>query len=141
MKFDLKSTKFKLALRYIICIVLMHISISPVAAQPSTNTAPSTLTVVMDDNYPPYIQLNPDGTLDGYLVDIWKLWQAKTGVKVNLVAVDWFKVQQLMAEGKADVIDTIFKTQERQKNWIFPQLTRRYPPPSTLISVLTEYMT
>ncbi|MBK7326026.1 MAG: transporter substrate-binding domain-containing protein [Propionivibrio sp.] len=82
-----------------------------------------TLTVVMDDNYPPYVFRDSSGMLDGYLVDLWKLWESKTGVRVDLVATDWQKAQQLMADGQADVIDTMFMTQERQRT--LRELNRR----------------
>ncbi|MDB6061709.1 MAG: hypothetical protein JWM78_1812 [Verrucomicrobiaceae bacterium] len=86
----------------------------------STATAASftkSITVVMDDNYPPYTFRDQDGQLDGYLIDMWKLWQEKTGVSVNLVATDWAAAIAAMAEGKADVIDTIFVTPERS-TWL-----------------------
>ena len=79
------------------------------------SAAPAPLTVVADDNYPPYLFLNADGGVEGYLVDLWQLWQRKTGVPVRLVATDWSDAQRQMAEGRADVIDTIFRTPEREK--------------------------
>ncbi len=70
--------------------------------------------VVSDDNYPPYIFRDVDGRLKGIIVDQWNLWEKKTGIKVNLIAMDWGKAQQFMNEGKADVIDTVFKTSKRE---------------------------
>lgn len=87
----------------------------------------SLLTVVMDDTYPPYVFRNSSGVLDGYLVDLWKLWESKTGVRVDLVATDWQKAQQLMAAGHADVIDTIFQTREREKTLDFTLPYARVP--------------
>ena len=81
--------------------------------------APTTLTVVMDDNYPPYIFRNASGALDGYLVDIWALWEHKTGVQVDLQASDWDQAKQRMQNGQAQVIDTIFQTPEREKTLDF----------------------
>jgi len=80
---------------------------------------PATLKVVMDDNYPPYVFRDSGGVLTGYLVDIWKLWEEKTGVHVDLIATDWEKAQQLMDDGKADVIDTVFRTPERERHLDF----------------------
>lgn len=76
---------------------------------------PAQITVTLDDNYPPYIFRNSAGSIDGYLVDVWKLWQEKTGIEVKLVATDWAKAQRLLASGQADVIDTIFRTPERER--------------------------
>lgn len=74
---------------------------------------PSSITVVTDDNYPPYIFRTYDGTLHGILKDYWDLWSEKTGIKVNLRAMDWAKAQAMMLAGEADVIDTLFETPER----------------------------
>ena len=77
------------------------------------------ITVVSDDNYPPYIFRNPDGVVQGILVDEWKLWEKKTGIKVNLIATDWSKAQEIILQGNADVIDTIFFTEDRAKQYDF----------------------
>lgn len=77
------------------------------------------LKVVSDDNYPPYVFRDADGRLTGYLVDTWRLWEKKTGVRVDLLGSDWATARQRMAEGQADVIDTIFRTDEREKTLDF----------------------
>lgn len=77
------------------------------------------LTVVLDNNYPPYIFLDNAGHLQGILPDQWALWEQKTGVKVNLKAMDWADAQQFMQDGKADVIDTMFSTPVRRSVYDF----------------------
>ena len=79
----------------------------------------SSLVVVSDDNYPPYIFRSTDGRLQGIIPDQWALWQQKTGVKVELQAMDWAEAQRVMQEGRADVIDTIFRTPEREQYYAF----------------------
>jgi len=76
-------------------------------------SAKETITVVSDDNYPPYIFRDETGKLKGIIVDQWKLWSKKTGVEVKIIATDWSDALKLMSEGKSDVIDTIFYTPER----------------------------
>jgi len=88
-------------------------------AGPDTLGARRVLTVVMDDNYPPYVFRDSEGALSGYLVDSWKLWEEKTGVQVRLLATDWEKAQERMAAHQADVIDTIFRTTERERTLDF----------------------
>lgn len=88
------------------------------SATPNNDIAsatPVSIKVVVDDNYPPYAFRDSRGALKGYLVDLWKLWGDKTGVRVELIATDWAKAQQLMANRQADVIDTIFRTPERER--------------------------
>ncbi len=46
------------------------------------------LHVVGDDNYPPYLFRDETGQAQGYLVDLWQLWQRKTGVEVRLTATN-----------------------------------------------------
>jgi diguanylate cyclase (GGDEF)-like protein/PAS domain S-box-containing protein len=75
----------------------------------------STLVVALDDNYPPYVFRDSTGKLTGYLVDVWKLWEKKTGVQVNLRASDWEMAKARMQSHEATVIDTIFQTPERDK--------------------------
>jgi diguanylate cyclase (GGDEF)-like protein/PAS domain S-box-containing protein len=75
--------------------------------------AATPLRVVMDENYPPFVHRNPDGTLEGYSVDLWRLWQKKTGVPVEIIAVNWAQVQPMLQRGEADVIDPLFLTAAR----------------------------
>jgi diguanylate cyclase (GGDEF)-like protein/PAS domain S-box-containing protein len=69
--------------------------------------------VAMDANYPPFSHRTPDGTLEGYSVDLWRLWEKKTGRQAELTAVNWAQVQPMLLEGRADVIDPIFRTAAR----------------------------
>ena len=95
----------------------LFLVVAPMMAR-ATET-PTAITVVTDDNYPPYIFRSYDGTLHGILKDYWDLWSAKTGIKVNLRAMDWAKAQAVMLAGEADVIDTIFETAERRPLYDF----------------------
>ena len=118
-----RSGRFESWARYTAgLLMLLVVAVAPCAEMESRAghaNGGRTLTVVMDDNYPPYVFRDSSGMLDGYLVDLWKLWESKTGVRVDLVATDWQKAQQLMASGKADVIDTIFQTRERDRTLDF----------------------
>lgn len=84
-------------------------------------SAPQTLKVVMDDNYPPYVFRDAEGALVGVVVDQWRLWEKKTGVKVEIAAMDWARALQEMQAGRYDVIDTIFKNPEREKLYDYSQ--------------------
>ncbi len=101
------------------CIILCFSLAGPSRASGEQAAAASSITVVFDDNYPPYVLRDADGAIRGILVDQWNLWQKKTGIAVTLVGMDWGKAQQFMAEGKADVIDTIFFTEDRAKLYDF----------------------
>jgi len=83
------------------------------APNPEPPAGVKTISVVMDDNYPPYVFRDSVGRLQGILVDQWALWSEKTGVKAQLFAMDWADALAGMYAGKYDVIDTIFYTEER----------------------------
>ena len=95
------------------------------AAEPPV---PRTLRVVMDNNYPPYTFFDTQGRLQGILADQWRLWQARTGIRVELSAMDWKDALAGMRAGEFDVIDTVFKTEERAR-WL------EYGKPYTRIEV------
>lgn len=73
----------------------------------------------MDNNYPPYVFQDGSGKLQGILIDQWKLWEKKTGVKVEITALDWGQALNRMKAGDFDVIDTIFYTDERADSFDF----------------------
>ena len=98
----------------LLVVLTLFGGMAPACAQPAA-VKPAAITVVLDDNYPPYIFRNSAGELQGILKDQWELWSRRSGIAVNLVATDWAKAQQIMRSGQADVIDTIFDTAERRK--------------------------
>ncbi|MEN6635715.1 MAG: transporter substrate-binding domain-containing protein [Clostridiaceae bacterium] len=75
------------------------------------------ISVVLDDNYPPYVFRDSKGNLQGILVDQWTRWSEKTGIKAELHAMDWADVLDGMRAGKYDVIDTVFENEERE-DWL-----------------------
>ena len=101
------------------CMVAAQGAAAPPSA--AASAPPAAITVVLDDSYPPYIFRDGDGNLQGILKDTWALWQARTGIEVKLQAMDWAAAQATMAAGRADVIDTIFKTEVRQHIFDFGQ--------------------
>ncbi len=76
-----------------------------------------TISVVLDDNYPPYVFRDAEGKLQGILVDQWMLWSKKTGIIAELNAMDWADALEGMRAGTYDVIDTTFQNEERN-SWL-----------------------
>ena len=95
----------------IVCLLLLGQHLH--SADGRTVLTAHPIRVVMDNNYPPYAFQNGDGPMQGILPDQWRLWQQKTGIPVEITAMDWNKALQEMRAGAFDVIDTIFKTEER----------------------------
>jgi PAS domain S-box-containing protein len=80
---------------------------------PASAARPSAIRVVMDNNYPPFSFKDGAGNQQGILIDQWRLWERQTGIKVEILAMEWSKAVAGMKEGQYDVIDTLFKTEER----------------------------
>ena len=114
-----------------VCLAFLWISVLAACAQVAgpIDSHPASIRVVMDNNYPPYIFLNDQGFPSGILVDQWKLWETKTGVKVIISAVPWADALSRMEAGKYDVIDTIFYTKERAKIYDFSAAYARIDVP------------
>lgn len=89
----------------------------------ASSQATETITVISDDNYPPYLFKDANGNAVGIVADVWKLWEKKTGVKVILLSTAWEEAQQQLLSGHADVIEMIFRNAEREQNYSF---TRAY---------------
>ncbi len=79
------------------------------------------LKVVLDDNYPPYIFRDARGALQGILVDQWRLFGERNGLSVELFGMDWGEALARMASGDFDVIDTIFRNEDREKVFDFSE--------------------
>ncbi len=89
---------------------------------PAAESVPAksrTIQVAMDNAYPPYVMVGQGGKLQGILIDQWELWEKKTGLKVEIHAMDWGEALSGMRAGRFDVIDTIFTSEERQKIFDF----------------------
>jgi len=74
---------------------------------------------VTDDNFPPYVFKHEDGSVEGYIVDLWLLWERKTGINVQLDAMQWSEAQHQLQSGEADVIDMLYRTPDREQLFDF----------------------
>jgi two-component system sensor histidine kinase/response regulator len=117
---------FRLGMAWLVSWILLTAAVY--AQEPSQPSQPApalaqrrTLTVVLDDNYPPYVFRDHAGRLQGILVDQWALWEQRTGMRVQLQAMDWARAQVEVQMGRADVIDTMFKTAARAEIYDFGQ--------------------
>lgn len=113
----LSGANVLMGLFYVFFLMFFFSALPTVAAEPGRKT----LTVVSDDNYPPYVFRDDHGKVQGILPDLWALWAEKTGIDVRLDAMDWARAQQVMGDGKADVIDTLFETEARQRLYQFSE--------------------
>ncbi len=95
-------------------VALISLPASAPGAEPGkASYRPGMVRVAIDDNYPPYIFRDEKGRVQGILVDAWRLWEKKTGIRAVMMAMDWSKALDAMGRGEADVIDTLFFTRAR----------------------------
>ena len=87
------------------------------SANVETVSGKGEISIVMDDNYPPYVFRDANGTLQGILIDQWALWSQETGIKADIYAMDWADALAGMQAGTYDVIDTAFYNEERD-TWL-----------------------
>ena len=112
------NAKLFTAFLIIMLLVVPTVSRENLSAEVLTHHFDS-ITVVSDDNYPPFIFRDAGESLKGILVDQWKLWEKKTGIKVKLIGMNWADAQEFIQQDKADVIDTMFVTKERKPIYDF----------------------
>ena len=100
--------------------VVAFFAISATGEEPA-HPSPRTIRVVMDDNYPPYIFKDSDGKLRGILPDLWQEWEKRSGIHAELHTMHWAEAQRRMQAGEFDVIDTIFRNEDREKLYDFSE--------------------
>ena len=89
------------------------------AATDAHDHRPESIRVLGDGNSPPYMFLDAAGKLQGYEVDMWGLFQAHTGIRVDLVPMDWASAQRELQAGRADVIDMLYHMPSREPLYDF----------------------
>ncbi len=115
--------------RAVTLISLLHAASGSFAATPENAQTPKTIRVVMDDNYPPYVLKDDQGQLKGITIDQWRLWEKKTGIRVEVRGMDWGEAQRRMQAGEFDVIDTIFRNEKRDTIYDFTKPYARLDVP------------
>ncbi|HWY51505.1 MAG TPA: transporter substrate-binding domain-containing protein [Chthoniobacterales bacterium] len=95
------------------------------AVAQTTIETPRTIRVVTDNVYAPYSFQSDEGKLQGIVIDQWLAWEKKTGIKVEIQAMDWGEALRRMRAGEFDVIDSIVETPERREYFDF---TPAYTP-------------
>ena len=80
----------------------------------------TSITVVLDDNFPPYALRDGSGAPAGAGAgSLARLAGNRTGVTVRLLGMDGAQAETAMRAGTADVIDTIAPSAERERRYVF----------------------
>ena len=70
----------------------------------SASATPTVIRVTTDDAFPPYTFRDVEGRPAGYLLELWQLWETKTGVKVQFIATHWGEARRLIDADRDDAI-------------------------------------
>ena len=99
----------------LICLafILTVLGIPPAIAAENRSEDISVITVAVGEDTAPFYFLDPSGKADGWLVDIWRLWSRKTGIKVKFVSVPFCDTLLLTKDGKVDVQGGCFYSEKR----------------------------
>ncbi|MEA3193507.1 MAG: hypothetical protein QOD26_1840 [Betaproteobacteria bacterium] len=94
--------------------MLLLASVATGASTQAVVETPRAIRVVLDNAYAPYSFQSDDGKLQGILIDQWRAWEKKTGIKVEIRAMDWGEALRRMRAGEFDVIESIVETHGRR---------------------------
>jgi len=73
------------------------------------------ITVAVGQDTAPFYFRDQKGVTDGWLVDLWRLWSQKSGIKVKFVLAPFGETLKLTKEGKVDVQGGCFFSEVRAK--------------------------
>jgi PAS domain S-box-containing protein len=97
-------------------LTLLFISLGAVAQPVSRRRA---IRVVVDSDYAPYSFRSAQGKLQGIVIDQWRVWEKKTGIRAGIQGMDWAQALRRMEAGEFDVIDCIFASDQRRAYFDF----------------------
>lgn len=84
-------------------------------AQTPKSSKPDKISVVYCEDCVPFQFTDQTGNPAGIIIDFWKLWAEKTGIKVNFRAAPWDETLALMRERKVDAHAGLFYNEERDR--------------------------
>jgi signal transduction histidine kinase/ABC-type amino acid transport substrate-binding protein len=70
-------------------------------------------------DYPPFALVRPDGSADGFSVDLLKAVTLAVGLEINFSVGPWNKIKQKLVDGHLDVLPLVSYSQEREKVYDF----------------------
>ena len=79
------------------------------------------LVVVGDAHYAPFEYLDQEAKPQGILVQYWREWSKKTGIRIEYRLMEWNAALQAVANGDADIVGGMFSTPERASQFLFGQ--------------------
>ncbi|MBU1248646.1 MAG: transporter substrate-binding domain-containing protein, partial [Proteobacteria bacterium] len=70
-------------------------------------------------DYPPFALVKPDGSADGFSVDLLRAVVEETGMEIEFAVGPWHEIKQELTDGKIDVLPLVSYSDERAKYFDF----------------------
>ncbi len=70
-------------------------------------------------NYPPFALVRPDGSADGFSVDLLKAVSQAVGMEITFIVAPWHEIKQKLTAGHIDVLPLVSYSRERDKIFDF----------------------
>ncbi len=115
MRVNSKNACFQLLVTAIVLVLLQH----PVVAADQTPPVRRILKSASELDYPPLAMIRPDGTADGFSVDLLKAVTRSAGLEVAFVVGPWHEIKQELMDGRLDVLPLVSYSAEREKYFDF----------------------
>ncbi|MBU1196610.1 MAG: transporter substrate-binding domain-containing protein [Proteobacteria bacterium] len=94
-------------------ILIMAGDHAALALDPPDKQPPHTVTIAYNVDNPPLKFKNSQQQADGILIDIWKLWSKKTGIRVIFKDARFADTIEMVKTGRADIHAGLFYTEDR----------------------------
>ncbi len=79
------------------------------------NQIPPVLKSASELDYPPFATVRPDGTADGFSVDLLKAVVNLTGADIEFEVGPWYEIRKKLENGELDVLPLVSYSEERDK--------------------------
>jgi PAS domain S-box-containing protein len=93
--------------------------LAAIPASAAGDAIPKVLKSASELDYPPFALALPDGTADGFSVELLKAVAEKSGLKIRFKTAPWAEIKQELADGKLDVLPLVSYSEERDAYFDF----------------------
>lgn len=98
------------------CYLLFVFSVSTCRAADEPGVVLKTVSAIVPESFPPYYQLNEQGEIEGFAIDVMNAVSKRAGYKVEYhIKKTWKQVFADMKAGKADLIPNVGATDARSQ--------------------------
>ncbi|MFC1523191.1 transporter substrate-binding domain-containing protein [Thermodesulfobacteriota bacterium] len=102
----------------ILIVTILSSGHTPVLAD-RHHDQPQTLRSASELDYPPFAVVRPDGTADGFSVDLLRAVVKAVDLEINISVGPWHEIKQQLSEGRLDVLPLVAYSPDRDQIYDF----------------------